>query len=60
MTTYNVNVQGTFYKTFEFDGEGYDLPTILAQVNADKVSGDLIVDESQPIGVSVTAVDSNP
>jgi hypothetical protein len=59
MTTYNVNVQGTFYKTFEFDGEGYDLNAILAQVNADRESGDLVVDQSQPVGVSVTPANSN-
>ena len=54
MATYNVNVQGTFYKTFEFDGEGYDLPTILSQIDADKKSGALVVDDTQPVGVSVT------
>jgi hypothetical protein len=52
MTTYNVSVQGTFYKTFEFDG-AYNLSDILIQINADKASGDLVVDESQPIAVSV-------
>ena len=58
MTTYNVNVQGTFYRTFEFDG-AYNLSDILVQINADKASGALTVDESQPIAVSVTPTGSD-
>jgi len=54
MATYNVSVQGTFYRTFEFDGVGYDLNTILTQIDEDKKSGALVVDETQPVGVTVT------
>jgi hypothetical protein len=59
MATYNVSVQGAFYKTFEFEGAGYDLNTILIQVDADKRSGDLVIDESKPAGVSVTPANSD-
>jgi hypothetical protein len=59
MAMYNVNVQDKFYKTFEFASEGYNLLAILTQVNADQASGDLVIDQSQPLGVVVTPADSN-
>ena len=53
MATYSVNVQGSFYKNFTFDGP-YKLADILSQIESDKESNTLTVDETKPLNLSVT------
>jgi hypothetical protein len=55
MATYSVNVQGSFYKNFTFDG-AYKLTDILAQIEADKASNTLTVDNSKPLDLTITPV----
>ena len=53
MATYSVNVQGSFYKNFTFDG-AYKLTDILTQIETDKANNTLTVDGTKPLDLEIT------
>ena len=55
MGTFNIVVQGQVYGTVTTDN-GYNTAEIIGQVFSDIKSGNLVIDATQPVGVSITPV----
>ena len=55
MATYNIIVQGKVYGTVTTDN-GYNAAEVFGHVYSDIHSGNLVVDSTQPVGISIVPV----
>jgi hypothetical protein len=57
MATYDIVVQGNLYATVTTD-DGYNAGEVMSHVYGDIASGNLVVDKTKPVSISIVPVNT--